>query len=427
MHEKLCAILQANLNESTMMQLLPHQEVSKQFLLKTKRAMLCDEPRVGKTLATASAALENLPVLIVCPAIVKTVWQLAFTNLDPSKKILVVSGKKAAEAVGGADVVIINYDLLGAIKSIGKFSTLVLDESHRIKNSKAIRTKAAMKLMAKIPNVYALSGTPIPNRPSELYPLIKGLGIYRGSWHDYIYRYCRAWSAPWGLDYSGASNLPELQKIISPYVLRRKKAEVFTEYQAPIASLITFDLPVDKREQGFDVDALINHPSPMLMFEGLSEIMREAGMRKVKPAIEFILDKLQTGEPIVVFAHHKEVVHEIYQGLQKAGYESSVITGDTLQAKRSKQIEQFQQGITKVFIGNLAACQEGIDLSVADTVVFVEATWQTSALLQASSRIENINKAGCAPLIYLLTIARSLDHTILKKVLIKQNIVNQII
>ena len=165
----------------------------------------------------------------------------------------------------------------------------------------------------------------------------------------------------------------------------------------------------------------------MLAFEGLSEIMKEAGIRKVKPSVEFILDKLETGEPIVVFAHHKEVVHAIKDELEKSGYPASVITGETPQAKRANIIADFQSGKHKVFIGNLAACQEGIDLSVADTVVFVEATWQTSALLQASSRIENINKESCAPLIYLLTIARSLDHTVLKKVLQKLNIVNQII
>jgi SNF2 family DNA or RNA helicase len=235
------------------------------------------------------------------------------------------------------------------------------------------------------------------------------------------------WKAPWGLDVSGASNIPELREMLKPFVLRRKKADVFTEYQEPIVSLITFDLPVDHREKEFNADALMEHPTPMLAFEGLSEIMKEAGVRKVKPSVEFILDKLETGEPIVVFAHHKEVVHAIQDELEKAGYLTSVITGETPQSKRADIIAQFQSGENKVFIGNLSACQEGIDLSVADTVVFVEATWQTSALLQASSRIENINKAACAPLIYLLTIAKSLDHTVLKKVLQKQNIVNQII
>jgi len=409
------------------MKLLPHQEVSKQFLLAKKRCILADEPRVGKTLATASAALEHLPALIVCPAIVKTVWMSAFTNLNPDVPVTIINGKKNATSIGADGITIINYDLLGAITKIGKFKTLILDESHRIKSPKAIRTKAALKLMKAIPNVYALSGTPIPNRPIELFPLLSGLGIYKGGYYDFASRYARMWKAPWGMDVSGASNLPELREKMKPYVLRRKKADVFTEYQEPVVSLITFDLPVDKRELDFSADALIDHPNPMLAFEGLSEVMKEAGLRKVKPAIEFILDKLETGEPIVVFAHHKEVVYEIKKGIRESGYESSVITGDTPQAKRSGEIEQFQSGIAKVFIGNLSACQEGIDLSVADTVVFVEATWQTSALLQASSRIENINKVGCAPLIYLLTIARSLDHTVLKKVLQKQNIINQII
>lgn len=408
------------------MKLLPHQEVSKQFLLNSKRCILADEPRVGKTLATASAALENLPALVVCPAIVKTVWMSAFTNLDPDVPVTIINGKKNATSIGADGITIINYDLLGAIEKIGKFQTLILDESHRIKSPKAIRTKAALKLMKAIPNVYALSGTPIPNRPIELYPLLRGLGIYKGGYYDFASRYARMWKAPWGLDVSGASNLPELKERMKPFVLRRKKADVFTSYQEPVVSLITFDLPVDKRELEFSADVLIDHPNPMLAFEGLSEVMKEAGLRKVKPAIEFILDKLETGEPIVVFAHHKEVVHGIKDEIKKyCGV--SVITGETNQKYRSDIIAQFASGVNKVFIGNLSACQEGIDLSVADTVVFVEATWQTSALLQASSRIENINKVGCAPLIYLLTIARSLDHTVLKKVLQKQNIVNQII
>ena len=409
------------------MKLLPHQETSKQFLLSKKRCILADEPRVGKTLATASAALENLPALIVCPAIVKSVWETAIRALDPSVPIDIISGKKNAHSIRTDGVAIVNYDLLSSMKVVPKFKTLVLDESHRIKSPKAIRTKACMFLMKHIPNVYALSGTPIPNRPIELWPLLHGLGIYRGGYYDFAQRYARMWKAPWGLDVSGASNLPELKQMLIPFVLKRRKQDVFTEYQEPIVSLITFDLPVNHREKEFSADALVEHPSPMLAFEGLSEIMKEAGLRKVKPSVEFILDKLETGEPIVVFAHHKEVVHAIKDELEKNGYPTSVITGETPQAKRADIIAQFQSGEHKVFIGNLAACQEGIDLSVADTVVFVEATWQTSALLQASSRIENINKAGCAPLIYLLTIARSLDHTVLKKVIQKLNIVSQII
>ena len=406
------------------MNLLPHQEISHQFLLDRKRVILADEPRVGKTLPTALAVTNHLPALIVCPAIVKTVWKEAIERTGYQGEITVINGRKMAENFEASGIVIINYDLLNNIKKIGKFQTLVLDESHRIKSNTSLRTKAALKLMKMIPRVYALSGTPIPNRPIELYPLLSGLGIYRGSYYDFALRYAKMWQAPWGLDVSGASNLPELKAMIQPHMIRRTKEEVFTNYQDPIVSLITFDLPIDKKELAFNADNIVDHPNPLLAIEGLSLVMKEAGLRKVQQACEFISEKLQH-EPVVVFAHHKEVVKQIEDIL---GFHApSVITGDTPSSIRSALIENFQKGITRLFIGNLSACQEGIDLSVADTVIFVEATWQTSALEQASSRVENINKQGKAPLIYLLTIANSLDHVILKKVLKKQNIINQII
>lgn len=282
-----------------------------------------------------------------------------------------------------------------------------------------------MLAMKKIECVYALSGTPIPNRPIELWPILHGLGIYRGGWFDFAVRYAKMWNAPWGLDTSGASNLVELKETMKPHVLRRKKEDIFKDYRDPQVSLITFDLPNDKREQSFDADALVANPNALLAFEGLAEIMREAGMKKVKAASEFIDDLLQANEPVVVFAHHKDVVAELEKLLMV--HKPVIVVGDTARAKRDKAIADFQSGQTKCIIGNIAAMSEGVDLSAADTIVFVECTWSTSALEQASSRVENINKSGIPPVIYILTIKASLDHTVLAKVLKKLNIVNQII
>jgi len=300
-----------------------------------------------------------------------------------------------------------------------------LDECHRIKNPKAARTKAAMLAMKKIDCVYALSGTPIPNRPIELWPILHGLGIYRGGWFDFAARYAKMWSAPWGLDTSGASNLPELKAMMKPHVLRRKKEDIFKDYKEPQVSLITFDLPNDKREQSFDADALVANPNALMAFEGLAEIMREAGMRKVQYAADFIDDLLQANEPVVVFAHHKDVVQALQDELKV--HKPVIVVGDTTRLKRDMAIEAFQAGKTKCIIGNIAAMSEGVDLSAADTIVFVECTWSTSALEQASSRVENITKNGIAPVIYILTIKASLDHNVLAKVLKKLNVVNQII
>jgi len=408
------------------MQLFPHQQEAKLFLLSRRRAILADQPRVGKTLPTAAAALKNLPALIVCPAIAKTVWESAFAKLAPNVSVHVVNGKREASEVNSADVTIINYDVLQyAQTDLDRYNTLVLDECHRIKNPKAQRTKAAMLAMKKISFVYALSGTPIPNRPIELWPILHGLGIYRGGWYDFAGRYAKMWVAPWGLDTSGASNLVELKDMMKPHVMRRKKEAIFKDYKEPQVSLITFDLPNDKREQSFDADALMANPNALLAFEGLAEVMREAGMRKVKAASEFIDDLLQADEPVVVFAHHKDVVAELENLLMV--HKPVIVVGDTTRAKRDQALKDFQSGQTKCIIGNIAAMSEGVDLSAADTIVFVECTWSTSALEQASSRVENINKSGIPPVIYILTIKASLDHTVLAKVLKKLNIVNQII
>ena len=407
------------------MQLFPHQEEARDFLLAKRRAILADQPRVGKTLPAAAAALQHLPAIIVCPAIAKTVWEAAFNKLDPSVPVKVINGKKQAAEIICSGVTIVNYDILSSVTTFSGIKTVVFDECHRLKNNKAIRTKAAMLMMKKIDRVYALSGTPIPNRPIELWPILHGMGIYRGGWFDFAARYAKMWSAPWGMDVSGASNIPELKALMRPHVLRRKKEDIFMDYKQPQVSLVTFDLPVDKREQQFDADALVANPNALMAFEGLAEIMREAGMRKIKAASEFISDLLQSGEPIVVFAHHKDVVHGLVEELKD--HKPVVVVGDTPSAKRTENIAAFQSGQTKVIVGNIQSMSEGVDLSAADTIVFVECTWSTSALEQASSRVENINKSGVKPVIYLLTIRASLDHNVLAKVLKKQNIVNQII
>ena len=407
------------------MKLFPHQEEAKQFLLDKRRAILADQPRVGKTLPAAAAALQHLPAIVVCPAIAKTVWEAAFNKLDPSVPVRVITGKKQAAEIICSGATIVNYDILSSVTAFTGIKTVVFDECHRLKNNKAIRTKAAMLMMKKIDRVYALSGTPIPNRPIELWPILHGLGIYRGGWFDFAARYAKMWSAPWGLDVSGASNIPELKALMRPFVLRRKKEDIFMDYKEPQVSLVTFDLPVDKREQSFDADALVANPNALMAFEGLAEIMREAGMRKIKAASEFISDLLQSGEPVVVFAHHKDVVHGLVEELKD--HKPVVVVGDTPATKRTENIAAFQSGQTKCIVGNIAAMSEGVDLSAADTIVFVECTWSTSALEQASSRVENINKSGVKPVIYLLTIRASLDHNVLAKVLKKQNIVNQII
>ncbi len=406
------------------MKLYPHQQEAVDFLLAKKRCILADAPRVGKTLPTAVATSHNLPALVVCPAVAKNVWLKAFNQIGV--KATVISGKKEAAAAVADGVLIVNYDILQNLGPLA-FQTLVLDESHRIKSPTAKRTKVAMKMMKATPNVYCLSGTPIPNRPIEIWTVLHGLGIFKGSWLNFAYQYAKAWQSPWGLDVSGASNIPELKAKMKPWVLRRKRADVFTGYQKPVISLIELDLPVDRREKKFDADALAELPNAIMSFEGLAEIMREGGLNKLPQAIDFIEGKLEEDhdEPLVVFCWHKEVADILLDKLQP--YDAVKVTGDTAPTKRQQAIDDFQAGHARVIIGNIATLGEGVDLSRSSTVIFVESTWATSALEQASARVENITKLGSAPSIYILTTRNSLDHAVLSRVLKKMGVIDQIL
>lgn len=409
----------------TALTLYPHQLVAKEFLLTRKRCILADQARCGKTLPTAAAAIEHLPAIVVCPAVAKPIWQKAFKQFGIDA--VIVNGRAMAEGCVPGGVLIINYDLLQNMTAIDGWQTLILDESHRVKTPTAKRTKAAMKLMKATPRVYCLSGTPISNRPIEIWTVLHGLGIYKGSWIKFAYRYAKAWQSPWGFDVSGASNLPELKKALKPHVLRRTRADVFQNYQQPVISMIELDLPIDRREKQFDSDVLVQNPNLILALDGLSEIMREGGIRKVPLALDFIKGKLDDdpSESLVVFAWHKDVAAMLRDGLKD--YQPVMVTGETPAADRQKHIDAFQSGQAKVIIGNIATLSEGVDLSKSSTVIFVEATWATSAFEQASARVENIQKFGIAPSVYILTTRNSLDHTILGKVLKKLDIIEQIL
>lgn len=415
------------------MNLYPHQIQARDFLLSRKRAILADAPRVGKTMPAASAAIQHLPALVICPAVVKPGWVKAFAALGYQAQE--IKGRAAAQAIRTEGIVVINYDLLPDLQQLEGWATVILDESHRIKTPTAKRTKSAIKIMKATPRVYALSGTPIPNKPIELWPLLHGLGIYKRSWLEFAFRYCKAWNPPWGgLDVSGASSLPELREKLKPHVLRRKREQVFTGYQHPVVSLVELDLTNDRREKAFDADAVAEavsvNPNAILAIEGLSEIMREGGERKAPLAADFIRSRIEQepDEPLVVFAWHKSVVSMLSDALkQDPPISHVVVTGETSASAKQQAIADFQAGKVQVIIGNISSISEGVDLSRANTVIFAESTWQTSALEQASARVENINKKGCAPLIYLLTIRASLDSIVLSKVLKKVGIIEQII
>jgi hypothetical protein len=209
-------------------------------------------------------------------------------------------------------------------------------------------------------------------------------------------------------------------------MLRRTKEQVFGSYVPQERTIITFDRPIDKRESQFNLNELYDHPNPLLSFEGLAEVIKASALKKIPDALEFIEGVLAEQDKVIVFAHHKEVVEELRKGLKK--YNPVVLTGATPTKDRGNLVEQFKTEPTaRVFIGNILAAGEGIDLSVADTVVFVETSWVPKDIDQASARTENMTKLNAASSCYFLTTEASIDHIMLKRILEKTNVIDQVI
>ena len=171
-----------------MLNLYPHQVEACTWLQARKYGILADQMRLGKSLSTAAACLDRLPALIVCPASVKFHWRKEFLRLNPNLKIETAEGGKFRFT--SADVYIINYDLLGKVL-IPEFKTLVIDEAHRIKSHLTARTEHCTGLIRRAQFAYALTGTPMPSKPIELWPLLHAMGITDKSWHRFATRYAR--------------------------------------------------------------------------------------------------------------------------------------------------------------------------------------------------------------------------------------------
>lgn len=416
------------------LELKPHQLEAAKFLRQRKNAILGDPPRLGKTYPTIMVALEVVKtegfVLVVAPSSAKFVWRDATRLFDTLIAVTVV--KTVAEVKNGVPtnfhgVFIVPWGLLKDLPPT-KSTVLILDECHRMQSEKAQRTKAALRLMKPATRIFALSGTLMNNRPINLWALLTGLKINKRSWYDFAIHFARGWVAPWGFDTSGASNLPELKALIAPHLLRRSKESVFKNYTPPEFRLVTFDRPVNKRESQFDINQLSELENPILSIEGLSEIVHETARKKLPDAIDFISGMLDE-EPdmkLVVFAYHTDIIDDLALGLK--AYRPVTVKGATSPEMREARRKIFMtKPQCRLFIGNIICCAEAIDLSVADTCVFVETTWVPSILEQAAARVENLGKADSATLAYLLTIETSLDHHILKRVLQKLSTIKKVI
>ncbi|KKM78242.1 hypothetical protein LCGC14_1362040 [marine sediment metagenome] len=216
----------------------PFQKAGVAYALQRRNTLIGDDMGLGKTVEAAGVINVTEPgrILVVCPATLRPNWLRELEKwMVTRRRIGIAIGSDWPQDV---EVVIINYDILkrhhDALRAV-TWDLLILDEVHYLKNPKAQRTQHVFgsKTIDPIPaaRILGLTGTPILNRPIEMWPILNGLDP--DSWpsrYKFGIRYARGYKGPWGWDFSGASHLDELQdKLRSTIMIRRRKEDVLTE------------------------------------------------------------------------------------------------------------------------------------------------------------------------------------------------------
>jgi SWI/SNF-related matrix-associated actin-dependent regulator 1 of chromatin subfamily A len=385
--------------------------------------MIADEMGTGKTCqALAYLALhpDFRPAVVVCPASLKLNWEReAEMWLESGEIIEVINGGKIKTLSG--DIVILNYDILSKQLPVLKGyapQVLIFDESHLIKNQKSARSRAAAKLAKIVPHKILLTGTPILNRPSELWNQLCIIDPKRYNsksffkWHK---KYTAAHQLHFGQktvwDFSGASNLEELAESLKGIMIRRTKAEVLPELPAKRRQtlLVSIDnrreydhaekdfLSWIKEQKGHAAAERASSVEQLSMVEALRQIAIQG---KMKQAIEWICDFLDTGEKLVVFATHRATIDTLMTEFSKSAVR---LDGGMCAEEKQISVDRFQTDPEiRLFIGNIQAAGVGITLTAASNVLSVELGWTPTLHEQAEDRTHRISQKNAVNCYYLI-------------------------
>ena len=414
---------------------------------KNGRVLIADEMGLGKTieaLAWLQLHRDKIPVIIVTPASAKLNWARETEIWLPNPNIEILVGTTPYRTTG--DILIINYDILPndyepyetdsgkkrkrEIKWTGWLDylidlnpqVLITDESHFFKNNSANRTLAIKRLAKNIPHVLCLTGTPIENRPSEIFNAVHIIDntIFPVHW-AFLHKYCGAKKNGFGWDFSGATHTDKLHKILtSTIMIRRLKKDVMPELPDKSYSFIPMELDNSKeyrtaeenfiefikREKGAVAALKASKATALVTIEGLKQLAVKGALPS---AITWIEDFLDTGNKLVVFAEHKFVIAALMERFKTIAVK---LDGSLSLTQKQKSVDEFQNNPEIVlFVGNIKAAGIAITLTAASSVAFLELPWTPGALAQAIDRVHRIGQKDSVNVYYLFAV-----NTIMEKI-----------
>lgn len=436
---------------------MPFQKAGIKYAMARTNTLFGDEMGLGKTIQAIGVINATQPppmrVLVICPASLKTNWrrELARWLVDPLWSVGIV--KPGDKFLPPARIVIINYDLMTkhtAALARTEWDVLIVDECHYVKNPEAQRSKAIFggkneEERKTYPGITAkqklfLTGTPIVNRPMELFPLLHHLDPTRWKHKgDFAWRYTVKGEKNKG------RNLEELQDILrSTVMVRRLKKDVMTELPPKRRQILELPASAEQRRAlDAEMRAVRDHmtaaePEALKMsdaggtdsswaavvnqlmdgtfgsFEELSRLRRQTAVIKAPSVVDHVAELLEEIPKVVVFAHHIEVLDILEAGLKRFG--SVRIDGSTPLPARQQYVDRFQNtDECRVFIGGIIPAGVGLTLTASNTVVFAELDWTPGNMKQAEDRCHRIGSEGHESiLIQQVVLEESIDVEIAK-------------
>jgi SWI/SNF-related matrix-associated actin-dependent regulator 1 of chromatin subfamily A len=418
----------------------PFQVAGVEFLASRSAALLADEMGCGKTVEVAGLVNLTAPrkVLIIAPASMKIIWALELRKwlVDKQLPIMILKGQTKPLDLPHDGIWIVNYELLGRFRPeivSQPLDLLVLDEAHYIKTRTSARTKLAHLFSGCAKRKILLSGTPLLARPSEAWSLLHFLAP--ADWpnfYKFAHRYCAPVRTEWGWDYTGASNLEELNtRLRSGLMMRRLKRDVLAQLPPLTRALVPLSISgsqgLNEAIESAGLDPF-NLPPDLsgsdIPFDCIARIRHELGQLKAKPAIEFIREQTEGYESkLVIFAHHRIVLTQIAAALPGA----VLVTGETPLADRTAAIERFANDpATRFFVASIHAMGVGVTLSAASQAIFVEQDWTPGILRQAEDRLHRIGQESPVLAQYLVA-PDSIDINIMRTVIAKMEVIGRAI
>lgn len=392
--------------------LFKHQREAVERATRRGALLLGDVMGLGKTRSAlaigASVQQPGRPTLIVGPKYVESIWraEIAALGLEPELFWAARGADPSKRPVTpGAKWLFCHYDILrhwwNAL-SFNRFSAVLFDEAHLVKNPRSARGKSATLVTPGTAVRVVLTGTPVQNHLSEAHALLS-LATGPGTWgreFDFRRRYCGAFQNDFGWQDSSQTHVDELQQRLDDVYLRRDTSVLEEKLPERVRRKVEVDLP---ESQAASVAELLKGYTPRQIFEALRKSaagcdtlgwlmrLRKATSRaKFQTTVELANSILEQGDSVLVFTWQREMAERIAEGTEgQSG--AFCVHGEFSQVERDRRVAQWKAHVEpRALVATYGTLSTGHTLTKANHVIFHDLDLVPANMLQAEARVYRI-------------------------------------